>query len=139
MVGVADFRLASCYKDFAQSYAEKHAAEKSKILYTGDWGWGYYMDKVGFTPVLSKGVQQIVRGATIVVPTLAWPQPLPKKVIENSIVEEVMPVHDNFPVRSFNGWAKAFFYAEYLPNGTGFLPYSFSLAPLEIFSILKVK
>lgn len=139
MVGIGDFKLANCYKNFAQLTTATYASEKQSVYFAGDWGWEYYMRRAGFSPILSAEPQQLQRNDTIIIPTLAWPQPLPLAVKDKVYVQNNIAVNDKFPIRTLNGWAKAFFYANFLPNGIGFLPYSFSSAPLEVFTTLKVK
>lgn len=136
---VADYRYANVYRSFSEHVIAEFGAGKGNLYYGGDWGWDYYMNRAGLKPIISTGMPELKAGDTVIFPTIAYPQPLPKGVAHRSTVERQISIEDGYPVRTHNPWAKAFFYSDIIGSSIGVLPFSFSNVPLETFNVIKLK
>ena len=139
LVAAGDTRFANAYRSFADYAIKIYKTGTGSLYYGGDWGWDYYMNKAGLKPVISTGMPELKAGDIAITPSLSYPQPLPKDKRDRAIVERQIAFLDWYPVRTHNVWAKAFFYSNNITNSIGVMPFSFSSAPLEIFSIVKIK
>jgi len=140
-IAIGDTILADTYRDFAKKIYFLYKKENNQVYYTGHWGWEYYLKKLNAKPILVLGTNKLNKEDIIIVPSIPWPQPLPLNIRQRIKLLKRVDVNSRFPVRTMNGLAKAFFYANYnFPNYTGVLPYSFSSkAPVESFYILEVQ
>jgi len=139
-VAVGDEKFANCYREYARKIYSQYKNENNQVYFTGHWGWEYYLSQQGARPLLSLGYNNIQAGDIIVIPSIPWPQPVSKTLQNRLRLIEDIPVNSRYPLRTMNGFAKAFFYANYnFPHFTGALPYSFSVTPLEHFDIYQVQ
>lgn len=140
IVAMGDMKFANSYRVFAEKFNTMVDKQNNQVYYTGHWGWEYYMEKFGARPIMAGEEDAISKGDIIIVPSIAWPRRLAARLKERTSSTSELIVTVGFPVRTMNGWAKAFFYADHIyPNYRGVLPYSFTTrAPLEIFYLIEI-
>jgi len=137
VVAVADNQLANLYRDYAAKLYFGYKRENNQVYYSGHWGWGYYLQKLGAKSILSIRETRTHRGDIILFPSLPWPQPIFGLRLK---LLKTVTIRNNFPVRTMNGEAGAFFYSNYnFPYYIGFFPYALSMLPLEKFYVLEVQ
>lgn len=132
---LADYRHAESYRSMANE-AKNFRAEGDgafDVWYVGDWGMHYYMDKAGVRH-LPADSNEPKRGDFVILPEMPrfWvPSPLVQSRWSNYATRDF---NSGFPLRLFNRRSKAGFYS----HVAGLLPFAFSYAPNESFTILEM-
>ncbi len=137
-LSLVDDHFARAQKQFAQKMRTDYIARGRRVWFTGAWGFEYYMEQIGARDIdPSAGGWGAVRAGDIVAVSalnlgmMPLPSPLPWRY-------SVVSVADDIPLRLLGSPEfkdQSGFYA----NITGFLPYSFTLRPLDYFLILEVR
>jgi 4-amino-4-deoxy-L-arabinose transferase-like glycosyltransferase len=130
-IAQSDYRWAGSYRDMAELLKKKYQAP---VFFTGYFGFQYYMEKAGFTPVESKR-EAYPDGTLIVTPVIAAPQTLPQAVLKRMVPDREIFATTGNPFRTIAPECQAGFHL----NLYGLLPYSFSAAPLEKFTVYFLK
>jgi dolichyl-phosphate-mannose-protein mannosyltransferase len=132
ILAVSDYQHASAYKNFARDLKKLHPS--SAIWFVGDWGCRYYLNKEGFHYLLSSD-NSPEKGDLIVKAEIAGLHNPSAVLLSRCSLLEALEVNTKFPVRLMNIRAHAGFYS----HGFGFLPFSFSRQPLEVFYLYQVE
>jgi Dolichyl-phosphate-mannose-protein mannosyltransferase len=129
----ADYVHANIYRSFSRK-VEDGRYMGSKAYFDGNWGFWFYMEKRGalrrhlYRDPMKKGdilIRPIYSSPVAFAPDFkAHLEPIDEHVYDTS-----------FPVRTLSKPAEAGFYSQVW----GFLPYSFSEAPLDTFSIYRYR
>lgn len=131
VVAIADYRLASVYREFGRYVGSMYMARGARVWVDGFWGFRYYLEAKGARPLRSR---EVAPGDIVVTSSMATLFPLPPEIDRKKSVVEEVPYGDRFRVRSFNGEAHAGFYSD----GWGLLPYSYSGSELDRLLIYRV-
>ncbi|MGH7799253.1 MAG: glycosyltransferase family 39 protein [Thermodesulfobacteriota bacterium] len=126
-----DYIYADAYRSFVKSLKGK--IDNNRIWFIGEWGFRYYMEKEGYSNLLSNN-DSPKEGDIIIKPRIAGLHDMSTELISRVELIDSVEYGSNFPFKLLNPEAKAGFYA----HGFGFLPFSFSTAELEHFDIFKV-
>lgn len=131
MVSVADYRYAEVYRMGAEKFSSLETGTNT-VWFIGHHGFAYYMP-------LKNGEfysehSELKKDDYIVKASIPSPRKISEMHIGRIILVSKEYVLDGFPIRTENPFSHAGFYT----FGSGFLPYSFSNAPLEEFSVYKV-
>ena len=71
-IASADYRFAEVYREEPARIAEDLGIQGKQIWYAGEWGFRYYMEKLGARPLTKTGVEPVA-GDIIVKPYIALP------------------------------------------------------------------
>ena len=71
-IASADYRFAEVYREESARILEHLGNQNQQIWYTGEWGFRYYMEKLGARPLTKTGVEPVA-GDIIVKPYIALP------------------------------------------------------------------
>ena len=71
-IASADYRFADVYREEPARILEDVGNQNKQIWYTGEWGFRYYMEKLGARPLTKTGVEPVA-GDIIVKPYIALP------------------------------------------------------------------
>ena len=71
-IASADYRFAEVYREESARILEHLGNQNQQIWYTGEWGFRYYMEKLGARPLTKTGVEPVA-GNIIVKPYIALP------------------------------------------------------------------
>ncbi len=132
-VGLArvDAHFADAQRDFARSVKSEFIDRGRKVWFTGHWGFQYYMERAGAFALDSDrgGWAEVRPGDAAAIPLVNTGQIVPaagaRADIRETRVEEAIPLR----LMGAEG-RQAGFYA----SPFGFLPYTVSRAPLDVFT-----
>ncbi|MBN1622387.1 MAG: glycosyltransferase family 39 protein [Endomicrobiales bacterium] len=131
LIGHSDYMWASSYKKSAEYVKANY---KGDVFFAGYLGFQYYMEKNGFTAVVSDK-DDYPGGSFFVSSVIPVPQKLHEKAADRlELIEEKYFTTRN-PARTIHPMSQAGFHL----NLFGLLPYSFSKKPLEKISIYRIK
>lgn len=151
-LAAVDARTAMIYRNFAQQTAERlqgaaapatQKGRRATVWFNGDWGFRYYLGKVGARyllndPNLRPAEQQAYGvpqdGDYLIVPTLPVPHALPRSLQRRLAPVERREYTAAIPLRLIDSHGKAGFYS----HGWGHLPYTVSRRPLEVIHVFRV-
>ena len=132
---ILSFLLARVDADFAGAQrAVASVVQGRKVWFTGHWGFQYYMEKAGAVGLDagSGGWAAVRTGDLVVVPLNNTLQLLPPPALRYKISEVRM--NEPIPLRLIDiGRRQAGFYA----SPFGFLPYTVSREPLDVFTMVE--
>lgn len=131
LLTIADYQHALAYKSFAHEIKSLYPG--AKIWFVGDWGFRYYMNRNGCRYLLSTD-DSPTRENLIVKAEIAGLHNFSSSLRERCSLVRTIEISNKFPVRLMNVEARTGFYA----HGFGFLPFGFSQAPMERFTIYRV-
>ncbi|MBI4678388.1 MAG: glycosyltransferase family 39 protein [Elusimicrobia bacterium] len=133
-----DRRYADSQRRFALEVVAPAAAAGRRVFFAGHWGLQYYLEKAGASPLdESRGGYEAMRRGDLLALSrvnsnnslLGEPRLAQEHVIRH---DRRIVVRTSVPLRLLSGWTgQAGFYAD----SWGFLPYSFSLEPVEEFAL----
>lgn len=127
----ADLEFAAIYPRAARDFAR--VAGRMESYFGGEWGFKYYFNQAG-AKLLSPKTGSLPGGSWVVRPRLALPYQLDKNTLEMIVpVQEPKFALAN-PLRLLDDASPAGFYSTYF----GKLPFSFSMAPLEVIDIGQI-
>lgn len=130
-VALADNQLANIYRNFALEFASRYDSHGT-VWFVGEWGFRHYMEAQGFQ-YLTSASKEPREGDLIVRATLMdWP--LQKSVTDRIYLIDEFREESANPVRVMNIEADAGFYGSHW----GFMPYTISGEPVEIFKVYSV-
>lgn len=133
-VARADFNLAEAYRHKAEALAASFPPDQDrKVWFVGHWGWQYYMERKGFTPL--SGVQisrawDLYPGDWVIGTRYNSPQSLPQDLTDSMTLLERQYQPSPLPLRTMNSLARAGLHSDLW----GPLPFALSRSPLERFS-----
>jgi hypothetical protein len=132
-VAFADARYAAVYRDFAAEIAAAPAPAGATTWTVGHWGWQYYAERAGLREY-DPGASVLRPGDRLIRPRIVDQQPiLPADRARLALVGERV-VRDAGPLAALRTVTnRQGFYAVW-----GGLPWTFTLAPLEVFEIWTV-
>lgn len=131
LLAIADERLAGTYRNFPNTLRAAYPGER--IWYIGEWGFRHYMNKNAYRYLLSDE-NSPKPGDLIVRADLAGLHWMCKELSSRCERLRTVEIGEELPLRILNSEAKAGFYS----HGFGLLPYSFSKAHLERFTLFRV-
>lgn len=130
LLGIADYQYADTYRSFSNNIAYKYKSDRA-TYFTGHEGFKYYMEQNGYV-FYDPLVHKLGNGDIIIKPYIPNPRNL-DVLGKNLVLVDKIHHNSSFPIRLNNPWAHAGFYT----FANGFLPFSISNSPLEIFEIYK--
>ncbi len=129
LAAMSDYRFANVQRKAAYRLMERYGSDPHKVWFEGHWGFQYYMMDAGATPVDLDAT--LHRDDLLIAPStnvgLLEFRP-PHRTIETLSIPMTTPM-TVMDVRSHAG-----FYSDVM----GSLPYSFSAAPQEIFTVMRL-
>jgi len=128
----ADFHLANLYRAAAKEFGLKYTSAGRVVRFDGHWGWQYYLEQLGATPLEIKS-RKMVPGDVIVTPTSSKAFALSESKELRLIETKDYPA--NTLCATMNRSAGAGFYAA----GLGPLPFVFGKIQPECFTVYEVK
>jgi 4-amino-4-deoxy-L-arabinose transferase-like glycosyltransferase len=130
LVARADFQLANSSRAAAASLMHGLAAVTSTVKFEGHWGFQYYMEKYGASP-LDKFETQYFPNEAIVVPLHnSYIFPLPQDLVAPAFKYQ----------RSTTTWPTTMGYgAGFYSDGWGPLPFAFCTVPPEQYLVFRVR
>lgn len=131
VLAIADERFARTYRNFPNTLKAAYPGER--IWYIGEWGFRHYMNKNAYRYLLSDE-NSPKPGDLIVRADLAGLHWMSKELSSRCERLRTVEISEELPLRILNPEAKAGFYS----HGFGLLPFSFSKAPLEHFTLFRV-
>jgi len=144
LVAHSDFRYANAYRDTVRGiFIDPEnpnflggVSPKPKVWFTGHWGWQYYLERFGASPLPYIPYDQgsVLPGDFILTPFYASAHPIhPTIKQELTQIDEFTP-KSQYLFNTMNGKGRAGFYS----NHWGPLPYSITSVPSEFFKIFQV-
>jgi hypothetical protein len=132
-VAVADYELASAYRDFAKDVAATVGPSRDRVWYIGEWGMHHYMDAEGFRYLTSDSNEPRLDDLVIIaeVPRLWNPSTSLGPRLE---LIEVREVRSRWPVHVMNLRTHAGYYSSLW----GYHPFVWSREPVERFGVFRV-
>jgi hypothetical protein len=130
-----DTDYAAAQKNISHFMTEKYLSQNRMVWFSGHWGLQHYMEAAGAVGLDSSrgGWGEVKPRDAVLVPTINT-QVIPA---DRKILAQVgeFQVAEPIPLRLMGdgSTSEAAFYS----SAWGFLPYAFSLAPLEIFTIVE--
>ena len=91
----ADYQFAAAGKDFAQTTVRKQIADRRNVLFSGHWGFQFYMEQEGARPI-NYNLQLLRPGDLIVHPlnnSMVVPVNVSVKPAARHTIRGVLPVH----------------------------------------------
>jgi 4-amino-4-deoxy-L-arabinose transferase-like glycosyltransferase len=147
ITATADFRLAGAYKQMANDALEQTARFNCPKIFTGHWGFQYYMEKksaLAYPQMTAVSVPAVFACVRVSYPQRIHPETEAKMKM---ILQK--NYYDDFPFRTLSivpGYQANFYTHFYSITGKGpahviygMLPFSFSRAPLETLTIYELK
>lgn len=131
LLSIADDRFAGSYRNFSNTLKGLHSGQK--VWYIGEWGFRHYMNKNGYRYLLSDN-NSPQSGDLIVRADLAGLHWMSAELRSRCEVIQTVDMNEDLPLRILNPQAKAGFYS----HSFGLLPFSFSKARLEHFTLFRV-
>jgi hypothetical protein len=134
-LATADARFADTYR----TYAAFASAGPGQLWFTGHWGLQHYLEAAGGRPLGPRDRPSLRPGDEIVVPSYAWPQPLPAGVSLEPVARVCFPAGPG--LRTFSVEGRGCFYSDRVApaNTAVWLPFAFSSAPLETVQRWRVR
>jgi len=135
-LAAVDFRYAAAQKSFAEKVAKEYIAAGRRVWFSGYMGLQHYLERSGGLGLdASRGGWDLARPGDAVVVlginTALQRPPRPRLCNMRSYA-----LGHPIPLRLMSGWSgEAGFYS----NVWGFLPYSLSREPLEVFSVVELR
>ncbi|MBI4375020.1 MAG: glycosyltransferase family 39 protein [Elusimicrobia bacterium] len=129
-----DRRYAGAQRSFAQRIERDSISQGRRVWCDAHWGLQHYLTRSGAVMLdLSQGGWDQVKPGDVVVMSQANTNViLPSKPVKARVSR--LRVESAVPLRLISGWTgEAGFYS----NVSGFLPFSFSLEPLEEFTVVE--
>jgi 4-amino-4-deoxy-L-arabinose transferase-like glycosyltransferase len=127
----ADEEFAKIYPRVATKF--KEIADNLDSYSSGEWGFRYYLGRVGAQPLPADS--SLVRGGSfIAVPKLAQPNDIPPDLKSLLIPVQKLTYRPSTPVRVLDWQTPAGFWS----SGWGLIPFSFSWRPLEQVEVFQV-
>lgn len=130
LLSIANYQFSSVYPRVAR-YAESRF---EKAYYIGDWGFRYHMHNNNYEYLLTK-TKSLPDGSVIIQTETEFPYPVSQELKRKMHLIERKSYTISLPVRIMNRDAKAGFYS----HGWGFLPFSFSNAPVDNINIYRIE
>jgi 4-amino-4-deoxy-L-arabinose transferase-like glycosyltransferase len=132
-LGYSDYRYAGVYPKAAETISSQFSGKT--IWYTGHWGWQFYADQHGFQSLSAAGPEPRT-GDIVIIPEHVDQQTLPNRITQRLKQSGQLQFPASpWPLQTQSNAAHAGFYATEIFRP----PFSFSLAPLEIFDIYIVQ
>ena len=127
----ADYVHANIYRDFAGEINDGSYKDK-KVFFDANWGFWFYLEKRGAQRIQTYN-KPLQDGDIFIRPVYTSPEPWSEELRVH-----LLPVRDDeintwFPLRTLSKAAEAGYYSQVW----GFLPYSFTDAPLDNISTYK--
>jgi dolichyl-phosphate-mannose-protein mannosyltransferase len=133
-VAASDFSLAECYRKISHDALPQHA-DNQRVWFTGHWGWQYYLEKYGASPLPTSEYEALHTGDLVLTAENVAKQQIHPQLASRLRIFESFSYFSRNPFRTMNGAANAGFYS----NAWGTLPYSLSHKPLETFRFYIVQ
>lgn len=133
LVAWADYELAGQYKTFSLSAKGRYKKELNRVWFVGDWGFRNYMEKEGYSYLLSQD-NSPKGGDIIVIASLPYPHPIHPNLMKKMALITKERLMGRIPIRTMNSKAHAGFYS----HNWGLLPYSFSKEYLDEIQVYRV-
>ncbi len=133
MTAYADYQFASSYRDMSKEVKAITDKTGEKVWYMGDWGMHYYMDKQGFHYLTADSNEPRVGDVLIIAKTASvWNMSF--DMLQRVRLIGVREYDSWFPGRVHSELANAGYYS----SSWGYLPFTFSKVPVEVFGIFRV-
>ena len=134
LLASTDFRWAACYPEAARRIASRFGNSGRPVDFLGHWGWQYYAAREGFRAWDARQVD-VPAGAIVVVPLRADKQWIHPAVTGRfRLIDQIVVPPGPLALTTWNREAGFRFYG----GDFGQLPWGFSTAPTERFSIYEV-
>jgi hypothetical protein len=137
VLGVAlaqsDYEFAGLARKEARDFHSKYQADGQPFIFTAEWGWRYYLRSMGGEIMADDSMGR--PGELLVKSQLAL-----GVIFDNQLGRSLKPVEKlTYRIRSPLRLLAPNSHAGFWSDGWGVLPFSFSLEPLDEFSIYRVK
>ena len=128
----ADFEFAGSYRRMARDFAERHLSHGDAFLFSGEWGFHYYLEELGGRAMT--GDSAAWPGELVVKSDLCLSQNFATALDRSLVVIERRSLRLSSPLRLLDRRAHAGFWSD----GIGMLPFWFSRRPLDQITVYRV-